>query len=93
MFFNKIPFSNQFFFLSFNYDTNTTSRSRNQPNFIKNGLCPWHFHNPNFLKFVVNISFLVFWGGGTHSSSTSIVTVSSMAFGSTINISSEKIAI
>jgi hypothetical protein len=71
MFMTKIPLSNHFFPLSFNYGTNMTSHSQNQPNLIKNGLFPWHFYNSNLLKFVP--TFLVLLGGGTHSSSSIVI--------------------
>jgi hypothetical protein len=38
MFINRTPFSNQFFFLPFNFGTNMTFHNKNQPNLIKNGL-------------------------------------------------------
>ncbi len=55
-FFNKIPFHNLNFFLPFNSGTNTTSHCRKHPNFIKNGLCPWHFYSLNLLKLEVYIN-------------------------------------
>ncbi len=58
MFFNRISFSNQNFLLPFNFGTNMTFHNINQPNLIKNGLCPWHFHSLDLLKFVVNINNL-----------------------------------
>jgi hypothetical protein len=64
-----------------------TSHSKTQPNLIKNGLYPWHFHNPNLLNFVVNISNNIFW----YTSIINIMTtISNMASRPTTNILGEE---
>ncbi len=91
MFFNKVPFSNQFF-PSFQLWYQMTSHNRNQLNFIRNGLYPWLFHNPNLLKFAVNITNNFF--GFFRKRNTFIINImtkiSSMASRLTTNILGEE---
>jgi hypothetical protein len=80
IFINKILLCNQFFFFPFNSHTNMTYHCKKHPNFIKNGLCPWHFYDPNLLKLAVYISHLCVLGTWVNLSSRLITTVSNMAY-------------
>jgi hypothetical protein len=82
IFINRISLHNIKKFFPFNFHTNMTYHCKNHPTFIKNGLCPWHFYNPNLVKLAIYIShnLLVCFGFWVNSSSKSITTTSNMAY-------------